>query len=89
LFSIKSSFSYPKTEFTGFLCEQNKWNLWPKLIRIKSAQLEQYFSLFLPGLFMLGMFVTERAIFFVAHSFRMFPFIFGAGVVPLFTLLTR
>ena len=38
---------------------------------------------------MLGMFVTERAIFFVAHSLRMFPFIFGAGVVSLFTLLTR
>jgi hypothetical protein len=37
---------------------------------------------------MLGMFVTERAIFFVAHSLRMFPFIFGAGVISLLTLLT-
>jgi len=37
---------------------------------------------------MLGMFVTERAIFFVAHSLRMLPFIFGAGVIPLFTHLT-
>jgi len=38
---------------------------------------------FLPGLLVIGVFIAERAILFEVHSFRVFPFVLGGGVVPL------